>query len=221
MITCASLLLGLGTTSAFADFTTIKAPSSNEAGFNAILSSVYGGSFVKTDYDYSNGTIKAVRVDDADDKLFPSGSYIATAKAVFAAYSQSFGYLAGASGGSYVNLFDVTGSKFNVTGSANLEIDEAVRFARNGSMGVLASSDPSDNLKNADHLVTYRIEGLGGNENVYLLGFEDKSGGDFDYNDLVVELRSVSTPITAIPSPAAFGAGLMLLGGLVARRRRN
>lgn len=50
------------------------------------------------------------------------------------------------------------------------------------------------------------------------IGFEDRRGGDYDYNDLIYFFTSVGTP--GVPAPAAlalFGMGLLGLG--LARRR--
>ncbi len=221
--TCAALaafgMLSAGHASA--DFTTVNAPiTAGELGLADIFSGVYGGTFVASGNDFTNGSITAVRVDDDNDQLFPTNTYSASAKAVYAEFGQKFGYLPGADGSGYVNLFDAEGNGFSVTGSAtSVDIDGPFRFARNGDFGLVATSDPSDNPDAADHLVTYQITGLSTTDNVSILAFEDRIGFDFDFNDLVVE---VTTPgATVIPSPAALGGGLMLLSGLVARRRRN
>ncbi len=206
---------------ASADFTTVNPPpTAGELGLADILSGVYGGTFVASGNDFTNGTVSAIRVNDDLDQLFPTNTYSASAKAVYADFGQRFGYLPGADGSTYVNLFDVDGDGFAVTGAASdVDIDGPFRFARNGDLGLVATSDPADNPDAADHLVTYLIDGLDTTDSVAILAFEDRVAFDFDFNDLVVE---VTTPgATVIPSPAALGGGLMLLTGLVARRRRK
>jgi hypothetical protein len=72
----------------------------------------------------------------------------------------------------------------------------------------MQTSVSSDNPSDQDHLVTYRVEGPGGQLS-WLLFWEDSARpGLRDFNDLVVEIQ-------AIPAPAAVllgGVGLALVG---------
>jgi hypothetical protein len=58
------------------------------------------------------------------------------------------------------------------------------------------------------------VAGLTGT--VTYVGFEDRRGGDFDYNDLIFAFAPVAAaPTVAVPEPASlalFGAGLFGLG---------
>jgi len=64
------------------------------------------------------------------------------------------------------------------------------------------------------------IADLGGS--ILFVGFEDRIGGDYDYNDLIFAFSNLSTPVATVAEPATLavmGAGLLGLG--LARRRRR
>lgn len=213
----AALLLSASTS--LAATTPIQPPRAGEASHGDIFAHWYGGTFVlqANGRDFSNGSVTAIRIDDSLDTLFTTDGFDATARAVFADFSQTFGYLPGPSGGSFVSLFDVVSDGYAAAGSAaGVVINGEFRFARDGNKGVLASSLPADNADLIDHLVTYRVTGLG--NPVLMLFWEDlhAAGSDFDYNDLVVEVNGARI----VPTPAAVGAGLaMMTVGLLRRRR--
>ncbi|MCX5671546.1 MAG: hypothetical protein NTU94_09545 [Planctomycetota bacterium] len=227
-----------------ADMTTVG--SSGETNFVQILNHIYGGSFVGASFggpSYTNGSVTATRVDDfviqgsnrvpgsnvdvvtggpglpTTDQVWDDGFTSAVAEARFAGYSQKFGYFEGASGVSYTPLFDVTGSDFDVTGSAALDMTgHTWRWVRDGDNGQ-QSSLQTDNVSNADHLLTYRITStdpkFNDGQTTWLLFWEDLNPNckdnlyryklDSDFNDLVVEIR-------AVPAPAAIGLGMLGLG---------
>lgn len=204
--------------SAGAGFTTIAPPFIGEVGHEQVLESVFGGDFVASGLDFTNGTVTATRVNDDDNQLFTIPVLDAEAEAVFASLDQTFGYLPGPSGGDFVTIFDVSGQDFAVTGSVSgLTIeDQPFRFARMGVNGVDSSLDADNG--GLDKLVTYEIGGLDTDGAVTLLFFEDILGtaADDDFQDLVVKVTA-----RPIPTPAAFGAGVVLLGALTLRRRRT
>ncbi|MFQ5414938.1 MAG: hypothetical protein ACE5E6_10815 [Phycisphaerae bacterium] len=89
-----------------------------------------------------------------------------------------------------------------------------------------ASSDETTNRLDRqdahrdDHLITYEITGLDRPGPTWLLFWEDRQHGrDRDFNDLVVEVRGVST----VPAPGAAVLALLGLGlaSLVRRPRRT
>ncbi|MEM1212736.1 MAG: hypothetical protein AAGI68_10615 [Planctomycetota bacterium] len=209
--------------SASGGFTTIAPPFDGEVGHEAILESAFGGDFVASGLDFSNGTITATRVDDDDNQLFEIPVFDAEVEAVFASLDQTFGYLPGPSGGDFVTIFDVVGKAFNVTGSVEgLTIaDQPFRFARRGANGIDSSLDADNG--GLDKLVTYEITGLDTDADVTLLFFEDLLGTvkDDDFQDLVVKVTARPGTPRPIPNPAALGAGLVMLGALMLRRRRT
>jgi hypothetical protein len=203
-------------TPAIAGFTNVGDPYPGEKSHAEIFGLVYGGTFVADGNNFSNGSLTAERVDDADDILFAASGPTVDSRAIasYADFDQQFGYI---DGGGFNELLDLGGYGTNVTGESSDSIDGVFKFARNGLEGILASSDPSDNSDGKDHLVTYVLSGEGIQSNVLVLFFEDKANFDFDYQDLVVEVTGVDASI--IPTPAAFGAGLVMLGASVLRRR--
>ena len=142
-------------------------------------------------------------------QVLGTGEYIATYFNALGVYqNQAFGHL------STANLF---GYYIGVPGGAFF-------------------SDPSLNPTNATYpggtaqMVAYAGNGstsltIGSfkgkfNSGEYLLAWEDKAQGDWDYNDMVVLVESVHP----VPEPAAlgmFGLGALLLGGFMALRRRE
>lgn len=229
--------LALASGSAMAGFTPVGAPHVGEDSLNTIFNTIYAQTFVPSGADYiGNGGVTLTRVDDfglggvlnlgagvpglTDDQQWSDGVVAASAQARFASDSQSFGYFPGSAGGAYSNLFDVTGSGYGVSGNAVALIGPSFRWARSGGIfGNVQTSSIADNPDQQDHVITFRVTGLNnGAFNTWLLCWEDRNTGqpdaDFDYNDLVVE-------INAVPTPMAAGLGLVGLGGVVGVRRRR
>jgi MYXO-CTERM domain-containing protein len=228
----AGLVLAAGNASA--GFTAVNAPSTmGEMSHEQILEGIYGGNFSPAGVNYTNGAVTATRIDDfgvggmlnlamggpgtADDSVWNDGVAAAAAEARFAGFEQNFGYFNGASGGAFTQLFATSGSGFAVSGSGLVDFTGGTwRWGRTGGPNV-HSGLASENADGVDHMVTYRITGLGG-ATTWLVFFEDKNMGDeeadFDYNDLVVE-------IVAVPTPMAAGMGLAGLAGVAGVRRRR
>jgi hypothetical protein len=71
-----------------------------------------------------------------------------------------------------------------------------------------------------DHMVTYKITGNITGKGNYVIAFEDRTEGDYDYNDAVLEISGLQP----VPEPSTFAiAGLGALGliGYGIRRRRG
>src|SRR5690606_5804547 len=143
---------------------------------------------------------------------------VAGAQARFAAFEQlAVGYSLGADGGAFQSLFNVGGSGFNVSGSSST-VDLSgtdFRWKLLGENGSFSSKD-SENVDGLDHLVTYRIDGLNDGATTWLLFWEDLnldgadnvdgSPSDRDFNDLVVEIKTVPIPL---PMAAVSGLGML------------
>lgn len=235
---------------AFAAFTPYNPPPPWDATLQQVLNSTYGGFFNPTgtgNRDWTNGAISLVRVEDTydpltlpaaplsltenvgnDDRFWTADFLDAKAEAVWGVYQQKFGYFEGTSGGTYVNLFDVNGYAYDVTGQADLTSlkGKTIRFARAGENRTF-SSDPANNtLDNLDHLITFRVEGLNNNKLTWLLFWEDKlpweQNADFDYEDLVIQITATPSQTSPtepnVPEPGTLT--LLLPAALLALRRR-
>jgi hypothetical protein len=221
----------LGAPDAHAGFTNFTTGASHNKGHEGIIENFYGGSFTAEGLSFSNGTITATRVADtgtSNDQLFKAGNFSAETVASFAAADQHFGYFEGSSGGSYINLFDVTGKGNSATGTAdNVTVPgSTLRFARSGSTGTQTSQD-SDNFDLRDHLISYKITGLAGQkDDTYLLFWEDLNAGRnlmpgkaaTNYNDLVVQVsyngENTGGGAVSVPLPNPAYAGFAMLGAI-------
>jgi hypothetical protein len=195
--------VGLGVFSASkaqAGFTTINPAYPGEQSVSQILTHVYGST-------------NAIRINDNFDQFAPFNILSAKAIASFASYSQSFGY--GSTSHDHV-LFDVTGSGYNVNGSTGaVDLPFLTQWIR-GGQGTAESSFSFANVDHADHMVTYLLEPTAKSKNLtFVLFFEDKTvgqKGDFDFNDLAVEVKVGCGP-AVVPLPAAAWSGLVTLAG--------
>jgi hypothetical protein len=218
---------------AHASFTPIQSPPHGEANQAQILSEVYGGTFSADGHDFTNGSIRAVRIDDAQDALVFSGQFFVRAVAKFADRAEAFGVTGGVGDLTphYHKLFEVQGSGYDVSGSRT-EDNMNIRWAMKGSSAVY-STDASLNPKHHDAEVTYRVDGVSDNLLEYMLFWENLNADEpagtktrSDFNDLVVEVfqrsGSSATSVTnAAPLPAGIWPGSALLGGLLLWRSRR
>ncbi|HVT91096.1 MAG TPA: DUF4114 domain-containing protein [Tepidisphaeraceae bacterium] len=235
-------------TASQAAITPLNSAAFGEDGHQAILSRVYGGTFVPTSpgsNDFTNGTITAYRVEDSynaildgpnppsplspnydignDDQLWTADFHSASAKAIFGDYHQEFGYYDGASGGTYHSLFQESGYGYDVNGHASLDglPDGPIRWARGGE-GRIFTSQASDNPDGVDHLITYRIVGLNNDKLTWLLLWEDLLPGehpDYDYQDNVIQITACGGPPIAPSVPEPGSIALIVVAGLGLMRK--
>lgn len=230
--------MALGASAARASFTPFQSPPSGEADQAQILAHAYGGTFMQAGDDFTNGAIRAVRIDDSgSDQLFTGGTYSVRTLAKFANRTEGFGFVAGPSGGSYHKLFGVAGSNFSASGSAtNVDTGSgSVRFAMNGKSAVYTTVS-SENPDAQDAAITYRIDGVGDTITRYALFWENLNADEpagvktlNDFNDLVVEVSrgggTKSAPgagganVVPLP-PAVWSGGAALVGVLALMRKR-
>ncbi|MCE9591674.1 MAG: hypothetical protein K8S99_14260 [Planctomycetes bacterium] len=235
----AGVAAAVGATPALAIVTPIGAPPGGEKSQNEIFDQVYPGTFSPSGVNFiGSAGINATRIDDASDQLW-GGQFVGyDVKARFAAYTQEFGYFAGISGGSFTKIFDVSGTGYSVSEAVFVDPvftqASVMRWARTGDQGGTWSSLQSDNPGgNKDHMVTYQITGLTGSpydgREVYMVFWEDLNAGDWDYNDLAVELVRVTPPpgggnqTEPTPEPVTASLGALGTAGLLmaATRRRG
>ena len=229
--------------SAHASFTSIGKMAAGEASQEQILEHQYGGDWHKVGDDYYNGAMSAKRMDDylsdpsvlniatgkcgySTDQMWCGNTFNVSAVAKFSLYSQHIAAL-DAHGHTH-DGFDVNGYGYAIDPvSQMLDLHgQQFKWVRSGDSGTETSME-SDNGDQRDHLVTYVIDGVPGMSGpVWMLFFEDidrslipASGRSYaDFNDLVLEVRSVVAPV---PLPPAGWAGLFTLGcGAILRGRK-
>jgi len=177
------------------------------------------GGILDTLYGLGNLT----RMDDSVDQLWgDTGIAHVLVVAKYSGYTQTFGYLPGASGGALVPLVTLSGNGPVVGTEITFTVDQSTADFRwgddpNGTAVApgLWSAREDENSDRLDHMVTWLITGNAGRPGnilgAFVVGFEDLPGlGDADYNDLVVLVWGV-TDAPLVPAPAT----LTLVGAMV------
>jgi hypothetical protein len=180
------------------------------------------GGMLDTIYGLGNLT----RMDDSIDQIWgTTGTAHVIALQRWSAYSQTFGYIPGPTGGAFVPLFSESGfgaasstATFTLGpsgGTFRWADDPNGPAADPGVWSARADENPDNEL---DHMVTWLVTGNAGHPGnrlgAYVIGFEDLwGGGDQDYNDLVLEVWGVTDGPPSVPLP---GTLLLLLSGVSA-----
>jgi len=150
------------------------------------------------------------------DQVWRDGTVVSSAAAKFAGANQYFSYRynTGPTIGAPSLFTDVNG--FNQTASATFNLIPGgdfrwIRANNSNGTGNIMTSRASDN-SGQDRMITFLIQGSTLAQRTYMVFFEDRLGGDNDYNDLAVEL-------VVIPLPTGAAMGMASLGLLAIRRR--
>ncbi len=182
------------------------------------------GGILDTLYGLDNLT----RMDDSLDLLWGNtGVAHVLVVAKYSGYDQTFGYLAGKSGGIFVPLVTLSGNGHVSGTEITFTIEQSTADFRwgndpNGLGGTpgLWSAREDENADELDHMVTWMITGNAGHPSnvlgAFVVGFEDLPRlGDADYNDLVVLVWGVTDGPIGGPLAVSLPASLMLVAASV------
>lgn len=146
----------------------------------------------------------------AQDTNWADGVINVRVTAKVAGDSHTFGWYNDAGSGLFQSITPtVVGNTVN-----NLALSTDFRWGLDTSFHGELTSDEGDNTGGKDMMVTYAMF-KNGDFFGWLLAWEDRLEGDFDYNDAWIEVA-----LAPIPSPLAASMGAVALGGLATRRRR-
>ena len=217
-----------GAPAAEAGFTTVKpARGRGLASHERILERVYGGNFVgdPSGLSFSNETgVTVTRLEDSGagqtDELWSQNRVSSRLISSNRRQLRTASYFGRGNRVALRRTLDTSSPRHEAAAEAGEGGLWLVR-GRNGRRAI--SSVAAVNRDDADHLVTYEVNGIaeqaGQDASVYLLCWEDKFArrSDWDFNDVVAEVRTAaaapSEPLL-IPLPPAVSSGLLGLAGL-------
>jgi hypothetical protein len=223
-----------------AGYTAVKQPKRGAGpSHERILESVYGGNFVAdaAGLSFSNESgVTVTRVEDGagGDELWTGKTIAARAVAAAAGKQRAAKYFGATVAGQPRDLVTTSGRQLTPADGSQQSavVDNELVFRQgNGRRAKAFSSIGAANKDGMDHLVTYEVKGLTGQQSsVYLLCWEDRFArrSDRDYNDLVIEAKAAEVasraPLTEpllIPLPPAAWPGLAGLGAVAWSLRRR
>ncbi len=121
------------------------------------------------------------------DQSWTDGVVFVDVRVKYAGFNHAFGW---ERDGIHDILFNVVGSDFNVSGSADaVDVSGGVfRWIDQTNPGVW-SSDVSANSDGKDHMITYLVSGGNTTSTTWVLCWDDQAGGgDRDFNDMIIEV---------------------------------
>ena len=215
----ATLLLTIGLSPpAQAGFTSFTMRNGNEPDLLTILDSTYGLDNLERMHDFDA---------DVTDEVWTNYSSIdVTAVAKYAGFDQTVGVLSGAAGGTYHELFTISGDygSFATTppsGTVSASVTGAAfRFTDNPSGSPMWCSYAGDNEDELDHMISWRIVS-GEHAGSFVVAWEDYyRGGDGDYNDLVLRIDGGEEPVPEPTTLSLIGLGFVAMAARRLRRSR-
>lgn len=233
VVVVAALLAGAPATRA--GYTPVHSPKrQNQLNHEQILERTYGGDFISdaTGLSFSNDSgVTVTRMEDfggtRTDATWDGRIVSARAVAASSRHQKTASYFGTRSGGSVQRLVEAApGSRaeFSEAGQVRALASSDLWMGSGKRSGKMFSSVTDSNRDSRDHLVSYEVKGLSGQQaSVYLLCWEGKFAKNTapDFNDLVIEMQagqvaeanSVTEPLL-IPLPPALWSGLSGLAGL-------
>jgi hypothetical protein len=151
--------------------------------------------------------------NNTTDQIWQDGTVALDVRARYSSGEQTLGFLRNSDNSGNANLLNISNAGgwfqfIDPTNATNVFVGPGeFRWTRNTSQ----TSREIDN-GNTDRMIAFEIFDTNApSERRYVIAFED--GGDFDYNDLVVEL------VIMIPLPTGAAMGMAGMGLLAIRRR--
>ena len=180
---------------------------SSEPATAGILEARYGSDRIERINDYAHDA--SIKNTDVEWNFLAGATtppaFVQIAK--HAGYRSEFGLIYGGEFWSFNQFLMAFGA------DPSLKFHLGIRVETRNENPFIWSSNSADNSDGRDHMVTWAVDEAAG---IYAVAFEDlPNGGDQDFNDLILEVRSFVDGPVGIPEPAAhtlFGVALAVIG---------